>query len=84
MDFENSLPLAGCTGTLKNVCKNQLGHGRIRAKSGSLTRVKSYAGYVDSKSGKKLAFSIIVNNFNCTSFQLVKHMEVLFNQLSEY
>jgi serine-type D-Ala-D-Ala carboxypeptidase/endopeptidase (penicillin-binding protein 4) len=84
MDFENSLPLAGCSGTLKNVCKNQLGHGRIRAKSGSLTRVKSYAGYIDSKSGKKLAFSIIVNNFNCSSFQLVKYMEVLFNQLSEY
>ena len=83
-DFENSLPIAGCSGTLKNVCKNQLGHGRIKAKSGTLTRVKSYAGYVDSKSGKKIAFAIIVNNYNCSSYQLVKHLEKMFNKLVEY
>jgi len=83
-DFENSLPIAGFTGTLTNVCKNELGHGRIKAKSGTLNRVKSYAGYVDSKSGKKIAFAIIVNNYNCSSNQLVKYMEDVFNKLAIY
>ena len=83
-DFEKSLPVAGCTGTLSNVCKNQLGHGKIKAKSGTLNRVKAYTGYVDSKSGKKIAFALIVNNYNCSSYQLVKYMENLFNKLAEY
>lgn len=83
-NFLNSLPIAGCSGTLTNVCKNQLGHGRIKAKSGTLNRVKSYAGYVDSKSGKKIAFAIIVNNYNCSSSQLVDLMEHVFNALSEF
>ena len=83
-DFEKSLPVAGCSGTLSNVCKNQLGHGKIKAKSGTLNRVKAYTGYVDSKSGNKIAFALIVNNYNCSSYQLVKYMENLFNKLAEY
>lgn len=83
-DFLSSLPIAGCSGTLTNVCKNQLGHGRIKAKSGTLNRVKSYVGYVDSKSGKKIAFAIIVNNYNCSSSQLVDLMEHVFNAMAEF
>jgi len=84
LDFSNSLPIAGCSGTLSGVCKNQLGHGRVKAKSGTLNRVKSYVGYVDSKSGKKIAFAIIVNNYNCSSSQLVDMMEHIFNSLSTF
>jgi len=83
-DFLSTLPLAGCSGTLSDVCKNQLGHGRIKAKSGTLNRVKAYSGYVDSESGKKIAFAIIVNNFNSSSSVVVDQMEKIFNVMATY
>lgn len=83
-DFLSTLPLAGCSGTLSGVCKNQLGHGKIRAKSGTLNRVKAYSGYIDSDSGKKIAFALIVNNFNCSSSYVVEQMEKVFNVMVVY
>lgn len=82
--FRKSLPVAGVSGTMRNICKNQSGHGKIAAKSGSMTRIKSYAGYVDSSTGKRYAFALIVNNQTCSSSVLVKKMEVVFNAISRY
>jgi D-alanyl-D-alanine carboxypeptidase/D-alanyl-D-alanine-endopeptidase (penicillin-binding protein 4) len=43
--YLNSLPEAGKSGTLKNYFKDPVFDSRLRAKSGSMTRVRSYAGY---------------------------------------
>ena len=83
-DYLSTLPLAGCSGTLSGVCINQMGHGKIRAKSGTMNRVKAYSGYVDSDSGKKIAFAIIINNFNCSSSTVVDQMEKVFNVMAVY
>lgn len=80
--FKQSLPVAGVNGTMRNICKNQSGHGKIAAKSGSMTRIRSYAGYIDSSSGKKYAFALIVNNQTCSSSVLIDKMEVVFNVIS--
>jgi D-alanyl-D-alanine carboxypeptidase/D-alanyl-D-alanine-endopeptidase (penicillin-binding protein 4) len=73
-DFYNSLPEAGKDGTLKNVFKEPEFAGALRAKSGTMLRVKSYAGYITAKSGNELAFSIIVNNFTGSSSSLVGYI----------
>jgi serine-type D-Ala-D-Ala carboxypeptidase/endopeptidase (penicillin-binding protein 4) len=83
-DFEKTLPIAGKTGTLSGVCRNQSGQGRIKAKSGTMNRVRSYAGYVDTKSGKKLVFSVSVNNHTNSSEDLLKMLEKVFNVMAEY
>lgn len=70
-----SLPDAGKEGTLKNSFKDQLFDSRLRAKSGSMTRVRSYAGYFTTKSGKKMVFSIIINNFSGPSKKIVSEIE---------
>lgn len=80
--FRKSLPVAGESGTMTNVCKNQAGHGRVAAKSGSMTRIKSYSGYVDSKSGKHYAFAIIVNNYEGSSSSLKAKFEALMNAIA--
>lgn len=82
--FTASLPVAGISGTMRNVCKGQAGHKRISAKSGSMKRVSSYAGYVDSSTGKKLAFAIIVNNYDCSYGQTKLAMQALMNAMAKF
>lgn len=37
--------------------------GNVRAKSGSITRVRCYAGYLSDSSGKHYAFALMSNNY---------------------
>ncbi len=83
-DFIGSLPVAGVSGTLKYVCRGQKGAKKIFAKSGTLSNVKAYSGYVKTESGKNLAFAVIANNFNCSKSQIVKKMELIFNAMAIY
>jgi serine-type D-Ala-D-Ala carboxypeptidase/endopeptidase (penicillin-binding protein 4) len=82
--FYETLPVSGESGTLSGICKNQVAQGRIHAKSGTINRIKAYAGYVESKSGKKIAFAIIINNFNCSSSYTVEQIEKVFNAMASY
>ncbi|MBL4593952.1 MAG: D-alanyl-D-alanine carboxypeptidase/D-alanyl-D-alanine-endopeptidase [Flavobacteriales bacterium] len=81
--FINSLPVAGKSGTLRNVGKGTAASGRVKAKSGYMTRVRSYAGYVTTKNKRNIAFALIVNNFNCTPYQMKKKMEKIMIKLAE-
>jgi D-alanyl-D-alanine carboxypeptidase/D-alanyl-D-alanine-endopeptidase (penicillin-binding protein 4) len=82
-DFRSTLPCAGVSGTVKGLCNNQAASGRFFVKSGTMSRVKSYAGYMDCASGKRLAIAIIVNNFSGSSNTVVDRMEPLFNVLAK-
>ena len=82
--FKSTLAVAGKSGTLSSMCRRQAASGRVKGKSGSMTRVKAYSGYVDSKTGKKLTFTIIVNNFHGKSYQVKKKLEGLFNAMAVY
>jgi serine-type D-Ala-D-Ala carboxypeptidase/endopeptidase (penicillin-binding protein 4) len=81
-EFEQTLPIAGESGTLKNLCKGQAGQGRVIAKSGTMSKVKSYAGYVKTKGGKKLAFAILVNNHANSSSELTRDIEHVLNTMA--
>lgn len=59
--FWESLPVSGQTGTMKNYCRQA--EGKIRAKSGTLTRTYCYSGYADTENGK-VVFSVMVNNYS--------------------
>ncbi len=80
--FMNSLPVAGKSGTMRNICKGQAADGRMMAKSGSMTRIRSYAGYVKSSSGKTYAYAFIVNNHTCSTGTLLKKMGTVFNRMA--
>ena len=82
--FYNSLPISGVSGTLKSLNRGQTAHGKIHAKSGTMNRIKSYAGYIESSSGKTLIFALIVNNHTCSSSSIKKKMEPLFNSIARY
>lgn len=82
--FKETLPLAGESGTMSKVCYGKAGHGRIRAKSGTMNKIKAYAGYVTTTNGKQLAFSIIANNYGCTNDAMLDKIEVFMNAMAVY
>lgn len=79
--FELSLPVAGVSGTLKNVGKGSLAAGRIRAKSGFTQGVRAYCGYARTYKGKQLAFALMVNNHDCSYRELTKVVEKIFDDM---
>ncbi len=82
VDFKNSLPIAGVSGTLRSVCKGQAAQNKMYAKSGTMNRIKSYAGFIDGKSGKKYAFALIANNYECSATLIRQKMESVFNAIA--
>ncbi len=79
-----SMALAGKRGTMSGLCRGTAAEGRVYGKSGTMTRMKSYAGYVDTTTGKKLAYSMIVNNYTCSTAQLTKWLEALMVKMAQY
>jgi D-alanyl-D-alanine carboxypeptidase/D-alanyl-D-alanine-endopeptidase (penicillin-binding protein 4) len=59
--FRQSLATSGVDGTLKKRLAEPPYRGRIFAKTGSITGVRSISGYAHTRSGKWLAFSLIIN-----------------------
>jgi D-alanyl-D-alanine carboxypeptidase/D-alanyl-D-alanine-endopeptidase (penicillin-binding protein 4) len=81
-EFYASLPISATNGTLAPLCKEKICAGKVVAKSGTMTRVKSYAGYVNAISGKKIAFAIVINNFNSDGLVLREKLEAILNALT--
>jgi len=81
-DYKSTLPVAGQSGTAKNLCKGQAGENRVYAKSGTINRIKAYAGYVESKSGKIIAYSFMINNFEGSATEMKHLMEPVLNAMA--
>lgn len=81
--FEASLPVAGESGGLKNMFKGTPAEGRLRAKTGTLNRVRSFTGYAPGPAGRQLSFSIIANNYSCSGGVMRQKMEKLMRALCE-
>ena len=79
--FNESLPIAGRSGTLKYMLKGTAAENKIRAKSGGMKRVRSYTGYARAKNGKLLSFSIIANHFSCSSRDMRRKIEKIMLEL---
>ncbi|MDH3684651.1 MAG: D-alanyl-D-alanine carboxypeptidase/D-alanyl-D-alanine-endopeptidase [Myxococcales bacterium] len=60
-EFFASLPIAGLDGTLRR--RARAATGRVRAKTGLLTRVTALTGVAEGPEGERLLFSVLVNGF---------------------
>lgn len=63
--FYQSLAMAG-EGTLTAMRAESFPDHSLRAKSGSMTRVRCLAGYLITQSGRQLSYTIMLNNFSCS------------------
>lgn len=82
--YFKSLPIAGQTGTLKSMFKNSDSYGQVFAKTGTLNRVKTLAGYIRTKSGKLLTFSLLINNYTGTVSQVKQKMETILAPIVDF
>ena len=65
--FAASLPVAAHDGTLSGRMKNTWLDGHVQAKTGTISNVRSLSGYLETKSGERIVFSIIGNHFTVPS-----------------
>ncbi len=59
--WKATFPIAGVDGTLSSRFKGSPLQGKLFAKTGTLNEVNALSGYLTAKSGRTLAFSILVN-----------------------
>lgn len=63
--FEDGLPVAGETGTLRSRFADGPAKGHVHAKTGFISRVVCLSGYVERPAGAPLVFSVMLNDFTC-------------------
>jgi D-alanyl-D-alanine carboxypeptidase/D-alanyl-D-alanine-endopeptidase (penicillin-binding protein 4) len=87
-DFVESLPSPGGTGTLSLNMKNYPAEtkARIKVKSGSMSGVRCYSGYIIPREGCKeetIIFSIMVNNCTAPTWKVRPLMDKIMGMLAE-
>lgn len=81
--FYNSLPQAGLSGSMKNIGKGTFIEKNMHAKTGYINRARGYCGYVKTKAGKNLTFSVLFNNYNCTPSDMKGKIETFLVALAD-
>lgn len=77
--FFASLPQGGERGT---TLRSRLSRTEVRAKTGSLTFVRSLSGYVDRPDGTRIAFSILANNYTGPSYQITRTVNDIIRMIT--
>lgn len=78
--MQNLFPTGG-KGTLRNYYKGD--HQRVYAKTGTLSGVVCLSGFIYSKSGKPLIFSVLVNNHMQPGWKIRRKTETLLTQIAD-
>lgn len=73
--FNGCLPVAGKNGSMTSLCKGTFAENNMRAKTGYINRARGYCGYVKTKEGKELAFSVLFNNYDCSPKEMKLKIE---------
>lgn len=62
--WQESLPVLGVDGDLRNRETTSTLKGKVRAKTGLITRVRGLCGYIETPKGKTLCFAMFANNYS--------------------
>lgn len=81
-DYEKTLALAGENGTVKNLLNGLPSNINVRIKSGSMTGVRAFAGYIINSKGQRLCFAVIANDFDCTGAQMRTKLEKIIMKIA--
>jgi D-alanyl-D-alanine carboxypeptidase/D-alanyl-D-alanine-endopeptidase (penicillin-binding protein 4) len=77
--FQSTLPVAGVSGSLAARMKGTPAEGRVRAKTGTLSNVRTLSGYATTIDGETIVFSMMANNFRVPAADIDAVMERALN-----
>lgn len=79
--FAAGLPLSGSPGSLLRRFTDTPLEGRVRAKTGTITRVNTLSGYVELENGEVMVFSVQANNHNIGSTRMMAAIDSVVVEL---
>lgn len=82
-DFRSTLSKVGESGTARNILSSMRGRINMNVKSGSMTDVKSFAGYTVNAAGDLLCFCIISNNHDYTTKEMSSKLEKVLQAIAQ-
>jgi D-alanyl-D-alanine carboxypeptidase/D-alanyl-D-alanine-endopeptidase (penicillin-binding protein 4) len=82
--FAATLPIAGRDGTIASRMKATRAEANATAKTGSISNVRALSGYVRTRDGEPLAFSILANSFTIPAATVNYITDVAVETLANY
>jgi D-alanyl-D-alanine carboxypeptidase/D-alanyl-D-alanine-endopeptidase (penicillin-binding protein 4) len=82
--FISTLPIGGRDGSLEYRMKGTPAEGNVRAKTGSMSQVRSLTGYVTTADGEPLAFSVIANGFTAPARRVDEAVDSAMDTLARF
>ena len=83
-NFISGMAVAGKSGTLKSYKCSADGTIKVQAKTGSMTRVRSLAGFLTNTRNEKIAFCIIINNYDAKGPQIRTIIDNFIKAVGKY
>lgn len=82
--FVTGLPIAGVDGTLAGRMRGTAAAGNVRAKTGTMTNIRTLAGYVTTRDREPLAFVVLLNNFEGTGADANRAVDAIAVRLADF
>jgi D-alanyl-D-alanine carboxypeptidase/D-alanyl-D-alanine-endopeptidase (penicillin-binding protein 4) len=82
--FRSTLPVSGVSGSLADRMKGTPIEGQVWAKTGTLSNVRTLSGYLITRAGEPIVFSMMVNNFQVTTDEIDATMEKALLRVFQY
>ncbi|OFW15243.1 MAG: D-alanyl-D-alanine carboxypeptidase/D-alanyl-D-alanine-endopeptidase [Acidobacteria bacterium RIFCSPLOWO2_12_FULL_67_14] len=79
-----ALPAAGREGTLAERMKGPPAADNVRAKTGTMSNIRTLAGYVQTRDGERLAFAIMADGFEGSGRAAVEAVDRIVVRLAEF
>ena len=83
-NFRSALPVSGVSGNLAQRLKGTPAEGRVWAKSGSMSQVRSLSGYLVTVAGEPLVFSFMAGGFRVPSREIDAAIDQALVRLVEF
>ena len=81
--FYEALPIAGVDGTIRTRMRDTPAQGNLRAKTGTLSMVRSLSGYVRTADGRLLEFSMLCNNWTTPQAAVDRVQDTIGSMLAQ-